>query len=100
MNGRRPGAENADHGKNSKPSNQAPARRAPSERGVNQQRAPDRAIVMITHYQRLLGYVEPDRVQRLMAVVVGVTEHLSRAVGARRMKGSPTRQDRHCQRER
>jgi Fe-S cluster assembly ATP-binding protein len=34
-------------------------------RGVNQQRAPDRAIVMITHYQRLLGYVEPDRVHVL-----------------------------------
>jgi Fe-S cluster assembly ATP-binding protein len=33
--------------------------------GVNQQRAPDRAIVMITHYQRLLGYVEPDRVHVL-----------------------------------
>jgi Fe-S cluster assembly ATP-binding protein len=36
-------------------------------RGVNQQRAPDRAIVMITHYQRLLGYVEPDRVHVLQA---------------------------------
>jgi len=34
-------------------------------RGVNQQRAPDRAIVMFTHYQRLLGYVEPDRVHVL-----------------------------------
>src|SRR5215471_2649655 len=34
-------------------------------RGVNQQRAPDRAIVMITHYQRLLGYVEPDHVHVL-----------------------------------
>jgi Fe-S cluster assembly ATP-binding protein len=34
-------------------------------RGVNQQRAPDHAIVMITHYQRLLGYVEPDRVHVL-----------------------------------
>src|ERR1700752_688734 len=34
-------------------------------RGVNQQRAPDRAIVMITHYQRLLGYIEPDRVHVL-----------------------------------
>src|SRR5258705_3016109 len=34
-------------------------------RGVNQQRAPDRAIVMITHYQRLLGYVEPDRLHVL-----------------------------------
>src|SRR5215469_5611239 len=34
-------------------------------RGVNQERAPDRAIVMITHYQRLLQYVEPDRVHVL-----------------------------------
>jgi Fe-S cluster assembly ATP-binding protein len=34
-------------------------------RGVNGLRAPDRAIVMITHYQRLLGYVEPDRVHVL-----------------------------------
>ena len=34
-------------------------------RGVNQQRDPDRAIVMITHYQRLLGYVEPDCVHVL-----------------------------------
>ena len=34
-------------------------------RGVNEQRAPNRAIVMITHYQRLLGYVEPDRVHVL-----------------------------------
>ena len=34
-------------------------------RGVNEQRAPDRAIVMITHYERLLGYVEPDRVHVL-----------------------------------
>jgi len=33
--------------------------------GVNEQRAPDRAIGMITHYQRLLGYVEPDRVHVL-----------------------------------
>jgi len=34
-------------------------------RGVNQQRTSDRAIVLITHYQRLLGYVEPDRVHVL-----------------------------------
>ena len=34
-------------------------------RGVNQLRAPDRAIVMITHYQRLLEYVEPDHVHVL-----------------------------------
>ncbi|MBV8089573.1 MAG: Fe-S cluster assembly ATPase SufC [Alphaproteobacteria bacterium] len=36
-------------------------------RGVNQQRAPDRAIVLITHYQRLLDYVEPDRVHVLQS---------------------------------
>jgi len=34
-------------------------------RGVNGLRAPDRAIVMITHYQRLLDHVEPDRVHVL-----------------------------------
>jgi Fe-S cluster assembly ATP-binding protein len=34
-------------------------------RGVNELRAPDRAIVMITHYQRLLQYIEPDRVHVL-----------------------------------
>jgi Fe-S cluster assembly ATP-binding protein len=34
-------------------------------RGVNEQRGPDRSIVMITHYQRLLDYVEPDRVHVL-----------------------------------
>jgi len=34
-------------------------------RGVNGLRAPDRAIVMITHYQRLLDHVEPDQVHVL-----------------------------------
>jgi Fe-S cluster assembly ATP-binding protein len=34
-------------------------------RGVNELRSPDRAIVMITHYQRLLDYVEPGRVHVL-----------------------------------
>jgi Fe-S cluster assembly ATP-binding protein len=34
-------------------------------RGVNGLRAPDRAIVLITHYQRLLDYVTPDRVHVL-----------------------------------
>ncbi len=36
-------------------------------KGVNAQRAPDRAIVMITHYQRLLDYIEPDHVHVLSA---------------------------------
>jgi Fe-S cluster assembly ATP-binding protein len=34
-------------------------------KGVNALRASDRAIVMITHYQRLLDYVEPGRVHVL-----------------------------------
>jgi Fe-S cluster assembly ATP-binding protein len=34
-------------------------------RGVNGLRAPDRSIVMITHYKRLLDYVEPDHVHVL-----------------------------------
>ncbi|WP_116808542.1 Fe-S cluster assembly ATPase SufC [Steroidobacter cummioxidans] len=33
--------------------------------GVNSLRRPDRAIVMITHYQRLLDYIEPDKVHVL-----------------------------------
>ena len=28
--------------------------------GINKLRSPERSIVMITHYQRLLNYVEPD----------------------------------------
>jgi Fe-S cluster assembly ATP-binding protein len=33
--------------------------------GVNSLRSPDRAIVMVTHYQRLLDYIEPDKVHVL-----------------------------------
>ncbi len=33
--------------------------------GINKLRAPDRAMIMITHYQRLLDYVVPDRVHVL-----------------------------------
>jgi Fe-S cluster assembly ATP-binding protein len=33
--------------------------------GINRLRAPDKAIVLITHYQRLLDYVVPDRVHVL-----------------------------------
>ncbi len=33
--------------------------------GINKLRAPDRAIVLITHYQRLLDYVTPDRIHVL-----------------------------------
>jgi Fe-S cluster assembly ATP-binding protein len=33
--------------------------------GVNALRAPDRAILVITHYQRLLDYIVPDRIHVL-----------------------------------
>jgi Fe-S cluster assembly ATP-binding protein len=33
--------------------------------GVNAQRSPERAVLMITHYQRLLDYIEPDFVHVL-----------------------------------
>ena len=28
--------------------------------GINSMRSPDRAIILVTHYQRLLDYIEPD----------------------------------------
>ena len=34
--------------------------------GVNLRRDPDKAIVLVTHYQRILSYVVPDRVHVLM----------------------------------
>jgi Fe-S cluster assembly ATP-binding protein len=34
-------------------------------KGVNSLRSPERAIVLVTHYQRLLDYIEPDRVHVL-----------------------------------
>jgi Fe-S cluster assembly ATP-binding protein len=33
--------------------------------GVNRLRSPERAIVLVTHYQRLLDYIEPDHVHVL-----------------------------------
>ena len=35
--------------------------------GVNAMRRPDRAMLVITHYQRLLDYIRPDRVHVLAA---------------------------------
>ncbi len=35
--------------------------------GVNSLRSPDRAIILVTHYQRLLDYIEPDFVHVLSA---------------------------------
>mgnify|MGYP006421230905 FL=1 len=34
--------------------------------GVNQQRSPERGFLVITHYQRLLGYIVPDVVHVLL----------------------------------
>jgi len=34
-------------------------------RGVNEMRGPDRAIVLVTHYQRLLDHIQPDHVHVL-----------------------------------
>ncbi|MEM1243494.1 MAG: Fe-S cluster assembly ATPase SufC [Pseudomonadota bacterium] len=33
--------------------------------GINQARSPERSILLITHYQRLLNYVKPDKVHVL-----------------------------------
>ena len=33
--------------------------------GVNQLRSPERAIIVVTHYQRLLDYIVPDYVHVL-----------------------------------
>jgi Fe-S cluster assembly ATP-binding protein len=33
--------------------------------GVNALRSPDRAVIVITHYQRLLDYIVPDTVHVL-----------------------------------
>jgi len=33
---------------------------------VNQLRSPERAMVLVTHYQRLLDYIVPDRVHVLL----------------------------------
>ena len=38
--------------------------------GVNALRSPDRAMIVITHYQRLLNYIGPDRVHVLAGGVI------------------------------
>lgn len=34
--------------------------------GVNAMRGPERAIVLVTHYQRLLDYIQPDKIHVLL----------------------------------
>ncbi len=48
--------------------------------GVNKLRSPDRAIVMITHYQRLLDYIEPDFVHVLADGTIQKTGNKSLAL--------------------
>jgi len=36
-------------------------------KGINKMRSPDRAFIVVTHYQRLLNYVQPDFVHVLSA---------------------------------
>ena len=41
--------------------------------GVNALRSPDRAMLVITHYQRLLDYIRPDKVHVLAAGRIAAT---------------------------
>lgn len=41
--------------------------------GVNALRAPDRSMLVITHYQRLLDYIRPDRVHVLAHGVIQIS---------------------------
>ncbi len=47
--------------------------------GVNALRTPERAMVLVTHYQRLLDYIEPDQVHVLAAgrIVRSGDKHLA-----------------------
>ena len=48
--------------------------------GINKLRGPERALILITHYQRLLEYVEPDKVHVLSGgrIVKSGTKELAR----------------------
>ena len=41
--------------------------------GVNQMRSPDRGILVITHYQRLLEYIVPDKVHVMSEGAIALT---------------------------
>jgi Fe-S cluster assembly ATP-binding protein len=41
--------------------------------GVNQMRSPDRGILVITHYQRLLEYIVPDKVHVMCEGAIALT---------------------------
>jgi Fe-S cluster assembly ATP-binding protein len=48
--------------------------------GINKLRSPDRAMILITHYQRLLDYVEPDHIHVLSAGKIVMSGDKSLAV--------------------
>ena len=53
--------------------------------GVNQRRGPDKAMVLVTHYQRMLSYVVPNFVHVLLdgRIVRSGTEDLARELESR-----------------
>ena len=57
--------------------------------GINKLRGPDRSMVMITHYQRLLDYVEPDKVHVLSGgrIVASGDKSLARELEAKGYAG-------------
>ena len=59
--------------------------------GVNAQRAPDRAFIVITHYQRLLDYIKPDFVHVLAAGCIAASggPELARMLEAEGYAGFP-----------
>jgi Fe-S cluster assembly ATP-binding protein len=52
--------------------------------GVNKMRSADRAIVLVTHYQRLLDYIEPDYIHVLAGgkIVKSGDKHLAKQLEA------------------
>jgi translation initiation factor RLI1 len=60
--------------------------------GINRLASPDRGILMITHYQRLLDYVKPQFVHVLSGVLFGPVGPIWRwSWKARATNGSPAR---------
>lgn len=48
--------------------------------GINHMRSPDRAIILVTHYQRLLDYIQPDKVHILAQGLIQKTGDKSLAI--------------------
>ena len=59
--------------------------------GVNALRSPDRAMVVITHYQRLLNYIVPDFVHVMSKGRVREERRQGAGAGARSVRLRPVR---------